>query len=84
VISFVERSDRQNKALKQSIVAEGVETIEQLAFLQAHGCDEGQGYYFSRPAPAKQFATLLGMPCQQLVRNDGAIPSHRDTSSHHR
>jgi EAL domain-containing protein (putative c-di-GMP-specific phosphodiesterase class I) len=47
------------KSLKHRVIAEGVETIEQLAFLQAHGCDEGQGYYFSRPVVAKQFANLL-------------------------
>jgi EAL domain-containing protein (putative c-di-GMP-specific phosphodiesterase class I) len=40
-------------------VAEGVETIEQKNFLQAHDCDEAQGYYFSRPVPPEQFATLL-------------------------
>jgi|HubBroStandDraft_6_1064221.scaffolds.fasta_scaffold21583_2 diguanylate cyclase (GGDEF)-like protein/PAS domain S-box-containing protein len=67
------------KSLKQRIVAEGVETIEQLAFLQAHGCDEGQGYYFSRPTAAPQFASLLEMPCQQLIVNNGVIPFHRDT-----
>jgi predicted signal transduction protein with EAL and GGDEF domain len=72
------------KSLKQSIVAEGVESKEQLAFLQAHGCDEGQGYYFSRPASAQQFATLLEMPCQQLVANNGVIPFHHDTRLHHR
>jgi diguanylate cyclase (GGDEF)-like protein/PAS domain S-box-containing protein len=47
------------KSLKHRVIAEGVETLEQLAFLQAHGCDEGQGYYFSRPAIARQFANLL-------------------------
>src|SRR5258708_2790385 len=47
------------KSLKQRVIAEGVETLEQLAFLQAHGCDEGQGYYFSRPVVAPQLAKLL-------------------------
>ncbi len=45
--------------LKHRVVAEGIETLQQLEFLQAHGCDEGQGYYFSRPLPAAQFAALL-------------------------
>jgi predicted signal transduction protein with EAL and GGDEF domain len=40
-------------------VAEGVETKEQLEFLQAHECDEGQGYYFSHPVPPDTFADLL-------------------------
>jgi EAL domain-containing protein (putative c-di-GMP-specific phosphodiesterase class I) len=45
-------------------VAEGVETLEELTFLQAHHCDEAQGYYFSRPALAEDFAKLLttGIP----------------------
>jgi EAL domain-containing protein (putative c-di-GMP-specific phosphodiesterase class I) len=47
------------KSLKHRVIAEGVETMEQLAFLQVRGCDEGQGYYFSRPAVAQQFAKLL-------------------------
>jgi len=47
------------KSLKHRVIGEGVETPEQLAFLQAHGCDEGQGYYFSRPLVAQQFAKLL-------------------------
>jgi diguanylate cyclase (GGDEF)-like protein/PAS domain S-box-containing protein len=72
------------KSLKQSVIAEGVETIEQLAFLQAHGCDEGQGYYFSRPSPAQQFASLLETPCQQLIVNNGVIPFHHDTRLHRR
>jgi diguanylate cyclase (GGDEF)-like protein/PAS domain S-box-containing protein len=41
------------------VVAEGVETPEQLAFLGAHGCDEGQGYHIGRPMPLAQFQTLL-------------------------
>ena len=47
------------RSLKLRVVAEGVETQEELAFLQAHQCDEAQGYYFSRPLPPEQFAKLL-------------------------
>ena len=47
------------RSLKLRVVAEGVETLEELAFLQAHQCDEAQGYYFSRPVPPQQFARLL-------------------------
>src|ERR1700722_11235691 len=67
------------KSLKQTIVAEGVETTEQLDFLQNQGCDEGQGYYFCRPSPAPQFANLLKMSYQQLVVRDGVIPFHRSS-----
>jgi diguanylate cyclase (GGDEF)-like protein/PAS domain S-box-containing protein len=47
------------RSLKLRVVAEGVETFEALAFLHAHQCEEAQGYYFSRPVPAEQFARLL-------------------------
>jgi diguanylate cyclase len=46
-------------SLKQRVVAEGIETQQQLAFLQSRRCTEGQGYYFCRPVPAEVFATLL-------------------------
>jgi EAL domain-containing protein (putative c-di-GMP-specific phosphodiesterase class I) len=45
--------------LKQRVIAEGIETQEQLAFLQAQNCAEGQGYLFSRPLAAPQFAALV-------------------------
>jgi diguanylate cyclase (GGDEF)-like protein/PAS domain S-box-containing protein len=47
------------KSVHLRVIAEGVETREQLEFLQRHGCTEGQGYYFSRPAPADQASKLL-------------------------
>jgi diguanylate cyclase (GGDEF)-like protein/PAS domain S-box-containing protein len=47
------------RSLKLRVVAEGVETVKELEFLQAHQCDEAQGYYFSRPVPPEQFAQLL-------------------------
>ncbi|HZV97354.1 MAG TPA: EAL domain-containing protein [Methylophilaceae bacterium] len=47
------------KSLNQQLVAEGVETLEQLQFLQSEGCDEGQGYLFSQPLIAEEFARLL-------------------------
>ena len=46
-------------SLRLSVIAEGVETEAQLAFLRSHGCDEIQGYYFSKPLPAEQFVELF-------------------------
>jgi EAL domain-containing protein (putative c-di-GMP-specific phosphodiesterase class I) len=45
--------------MKLRVVAEGVETQQEMLFLQDHKCDEAQGYYFSRPVPASDFAKLL-------------------------
>jgi diguanylate cyclase (GGDEF)-like protein/PAS domain S-box-containing protein len=46
-------------SLKLRVVAEGVENLKELHFLQAHDCDEVQGFYFSRPLPPQQFAKQL-------------------------
>ena len=45
--------------LKMATVAEGVETPEQVAFLETTGCDIIQGYVFARPMPAAEFTELL-------------------------
>ena len=44
------------------VVAEGIETLDQQAFLRAHGCGFAQGYLYSRPVPADQVAALVGRP----------------------
>lgn len=46
-------------SLKMKVIAEGVETKEQLDFLSRHGCNAAQGHYFSKPVPAEQFEALF-------------------------
>jgi len=46
-------------SLKQRVVAEGIETQQQIDFLQSRHCDEGQGYFFGRPVAAEEFAAML-------------------------
>ncbi|MEG1525647.1 MAG: EAL domain-containing protein [Clostridia bacterium] len=50
---------RMAKELEMSVVAEGVETREQVLFLRACGCETAQGYYYSEPVSAEQFEQLL-------------------------
>jgi EAL domain-containing protein (putative c-di-GMP-specific phosphodiesterase class I) len=47
------------QSLRLRIVAEGIETVEQLSFLQSRACTEGQGYYFSKPIAADEFRNLI-------------------------
>ena len=56
-------------SLKLRVSAEGVETREQLAFLQAEHCEEGQGFYFSPAVDAEAFAALLGAVNAEYVVN---------------
>ena len=74
------------RSLKLRVVAEGVETEEELAFLRAHHCDEAQGHYFSRPLLPPQFARLLKTGYQfppscsrvaEAVADNGAMQQSR-------
>jgi len=56
------------KNLRQRVVAEGVESHEQLSFLRAQQCDEGQGFHFSYPLSANDFARLLVANNDELPR----------------
>ena len=64
------------RSLKLRVVAEGVETAAQLAFLQALACDEAQGYYFSRPVPPEQFGEYFQRRVPGLLV---MAPPRRDT-----
>ncbi|MFI4985886.1 MAG: putative bifunctional diguanylate cyclase/phosphodiesterase [Alphaproteobacteria bacterium] len=58
-IAIVDAITNLAAALHISLIAEGVETQEQLQFLKTRGCAEGQGYYFSRPVPFDEATALL-------------------------
>jgi len=47
------------RSLGLRVIAEGVETVEDLEFLKTHDCDEAQGFYFSPAIPPKEFAKML-------------------------
>jgi diguanylate cyclase (GGDEF)-like protein len=55
------------RSLKLRVVAEGVETPEEVDFLRTHECDEAQGYYFSEPVPPQRFAGLLKAGIQKRM-----------------
>jgi diguanylate cyclase len=57
--SIVSAIISMGKSLKHVVVAEGIETQEQWTYLQTQACGEGQGFLFSRPVAAHEFARLL-------------------------
>jgi diguanylate cyclase (GGDEF)-like protein/PAS domain S-box-containing protein len=65
--SIVSAIIRMGESLKHLVVAEGIETREQRAYLQTQHCAEGQGFLFSRPLAAAQFAQLLQMGLAETV-----------------
>lgn len=64
--------------LKMATVAEGVETHEQVAFLETTGCDIIQGYVFARPMPAAEFTELLAgrVGTQSVDRKKAVCPEN--------
>ncbi|QQZ40887.1 EAL domain-containing protein [Pseudomonas sp. SK3(2021)] len=57
------------KSLGMQVIAEGVETAEQEAYIIAEGCHEGQGYHYSKPLPARELSAYL----KQAQRSNAAI-----------
>ena len=62
-------------SLKLAVIAEGVETAAQLAYLRRHRCDQIQGYYFSRPLPVAEL--------EQMLREEKHLPILGQRSTAH-
>jgi len=58
-VAITETILAMSRSLGLKVVAEGVETLDQMRFLERRGCDEMQGYYFSKPLPAEQLTVYL-------------------------
>jgi diguanylate cyclase (GGDEF)-like protein len=67
-------------SLHLKVVAEGVETPAQLDFLKLTGCDEYQGYHFSRPLPAADFERLMRDTRGEVFTDDDAARTHSKLS----
>jgi diguanylate cyclase (GGDEF)-like protein len=73
-------------SLRLKVVAEGVETAAQLEFLSAIGCDEYQGYYFSRPVPGGEFERLIREQAQNSdpLTEEDAVRTHSKLAAYRR
>jgi diguanylate cyclase (GGDEF)-like protein len=73
-------------SLRLKVVAEGVETPAQLDFLRAVGCDEYQGYHFSRPVPASEFERLVraAVVPNATLTQDEAMRTHSKLAAYRR
>ena len=61
IATIVRSVIHMGQSLHLQVVAEGVENAQQLKFLQAHDCAEGQGYYFSKPVDPSECQALLSV-----------------------
>ena len=73
-------------SLRLKVVAEGVETPAQLDFLKAVGCDEYQGYHFSRPLPAAEFERIVRAAAEQSapLSEEDAVRTHSKLAAYRR
>ncbi len=72
-------------SLNLKVVAEGVETTAQLDFLKTAGCDEYQGYHYSRPLPADQFQRLIrDARSHDALTEEEAVRTHSKLSAYKR
>ena len=73
-------------SLRLKVVAEGVETVAQLDFLKAIGCDEYQGYHFSKPLPAREFERIVRENSSQLqpLSKEDAVRTHSKLAAYRR
>jgi diguanylate cyclase len=73
-------------SLRLKVVAEGVETPAQLDFLKNVGCDEYQGFHFSRPVPAAEFERLIRDKSAQAgpMNSEDMLRTHSKLAAYHR